>query len=85
MVTGTNLRGESDRMLFFETRGVVPPRGFGEGLCQYFGLSPESGKHFSKHGYIRVITRPKGLRVEVEISIDSGHRFESRSNTVSGG
>ena len=55
-------------MLFFDREVLCDPEDLERAFVSILDCSNQT---LSKHGYIRVITRPKGLRVEVEIS-DSG-------------
>ena len=57
-----------DRMLFFDREVLCHPEDLERAFVSILDCSNQT---LSKHGYIRVITRPKGLRVEVEIS-DNG-------------
>ena len=60
-------------MLFFDREVLCHPEDLERAFVSILDCSNQT---LSKHGYIRVITRPKGLRVEVEIS-DSGSLHSS--------
>ena len=55
-----------DRMLFFDREVLCDPEGLEKAFVSVLDCSSQTLKN--KDGYIRVITRPKGMRAEIEIS-----------------